>query len=170
MFLLIHVFLSTQHEALSMVIAETFYTTALSHLNMLYTFLYTIFTTVHIQWIRNISIDKPAVYAHPDYACVFIFSVYGVLPSCSFFIWFIPSFFSSQISTIFFPQKISWLWPDYYHCRTYIACLLLCTKTIPNFYAKVICFFMGCIQRHKRLRQGLDSYGMSIFPFNIINK
>ena len=81
MFLLIHVFLSTQHEALPMVIAETFDTTALSHFNMLYTFLYTIFTTVHIQWIRNISIDKRAVYAHPDYACVFIFSVYHLAHS-----------------------------------------------------------------------------------------
>ena len=136
MFLLIHVFLSTQHEALPMVIAETFDTTALSHFNMLYTFLYAIFTTVHIQWIRNISIDKRAVYAHPDYACVFIFSVYGVLPSRSFFIWFILSFFIFLFSTISFPQKISWLWPDYYHCRTYIACLLL---TLYENYSKLLC-------------------------------
>lgn len=46
------------------------------------------FTTVHLQWIRNISISKRAVYTHPDGTCVFIISVYDVLPSRSVFLWF----------------------------------------------------------------------------------
>ena len=46
------------------------------------------FTKVHLQWTRNISISKRTVYTHPDGTCVFIISVYNVLPSRSVFIWF----------------------------------------------------------------------------------
>ena len=52
---------------------------------MLYKFLYTIFTTVHLQWIRNISISRGAVYTNPAGTYVFIYFVYGVLPSHSVF-------------------------------------------------------------------------------------
>ena len=130
---------------------ETFFSLYFSSngFNILCKVLYTIFTTVHIQWIKNTSISKRDPNTHPDGTYVFIFFVYGVLPSRSVFVWFIFSSYCSsngfkllsksvysinetlnwywpcEISTVFLSQELSWLWPDYCYCRTLSGCLLL---------------------------------------------
>ena len=122
-------------------------------------------------------ISKRDVYTEPDCTCVFICFVYGVLPSCSFFIWFILFIFIWFIF-IFLKFQLFFFLRKYLHFDLIIATSELivlvsswrCTKAIPTFYAKVICLFMGCLQRLKQLWKGLTSSLISIFPYNIIKK
>ena len=82
-----------------------------------YKLLHTIFTTVHLHWIKNISISKCAVYTPSRQCIVLIFSVYGFLPLCCVFFWFIFSQYCSSTgfnmlskSAYGINGKLNWYW------------------------------------------------------------
>ena len=83
--LLLCVPFSTSQYVLSLAVIEMLHTAPLLHLQ----FALQSFTTVHLHWIKNISKSKHVEYTPSTSITVLIFLVYGVLPFCSVFIWFI---------------------------------------------------------------------------------
>lgn len=104
-------------------------------LNVLYNFLYTVFTTVYFQWANDISVSKRTMYVTIQALHVWwSFSTYGILPLCSVFIslifflycWstsfkMLPKsayringildwYWSQRNFNQFFSQMLSWLW------------------------------------------------------------
>ena len=158
--------------------------------NVLHKLLYTVFTTVHFQWIRNIPICKCDVYTPSRY--VFLSFLYMV------FYFYFPSSFDFSIlytahqlafscfQSLCIAKMEPWTDADHYESSTIflsqmtsefdanivtavlkvLATCQRCVKTIQTVYAKVICSFIDCIQRLKQPWQVFDCNVIFVFTIH----
>ena len=75
--------------------------------HLLYRHLYTVFTTIHFQWIKNISSANKLCICkdYADGTCMLIFSVYIVSPFHSAIIWFAFSLYCSSATFNMFSKS-----------------------------------------------------------------